>query len=72
MRCRRAGGLLITSGGAVIAVALAALMAGPAAAGASGSVVQVSADPYANTGPQHATEVEPDTAAVGHSVETMP
>jgi hypothetical protein len=34
-------------------------------------VVQVSADPYTNPGPQHATEVEPDTAAVGRSVVSV-
>jgi len=71
MRRRRAGGLLISSGGAAVAVALAGLLAGPAAAGASGSVVQVSSDPYANPRPQHATEVEPDTAAVGQSVVSV-
>jgi len=71
MRRRRAPGLLITSGGAVVAVVLAGLLAGPAAAGMSGAVVQVSADPYTNPGPQHATEVEPDTATAGHSVMSV-
>jgi hypothetical protein len=71
MRRRRAGGLLIGSGGAAVAVALAGLLAGPAGAGTSGSVVQVSADPYTNAGPLHATEVEPDTAAVGHSLVSV-
>jgi hypothetical protein len=71
MRHGRAGGLLPGSGGAVVAVALAGLLAGPAVAGTSGSVVQVSADPYTNPRPQHATEVEPDTAAVGRTVVSV-
>src|SRR5215472_18007789 len=45
-------------------VAAAAPSAGPAA-------VQVSADPYSNTKVQHATEVEPDTVAVGHTVMSV-
>jgi len=63
--------LLTGSGAAVAAVALAGLLAGPAAAGMSGPVVQVSADPYTNPGPQHATEVEPDTAAAGQTVVSV-
>jgi hypothetical protein len=34
-------------------------------------VVQVSADPYTNKAVQHATEVEPDTVAVGHTVMSV-
>jgi hypothetical protein len=32
------------------------------------AAVQVSADPYTNAAAQHATEVEPDTVAAGHTV----
>src|SRR5437762_10185534 len=71
MRHGRASGLLTGSCGAVVAAALAGLLTGPAAAGTSGSVIQVSADPYTNPRPQHATEVEPDTAAAGHSVVSV-
>jgi hypothetical protein len=69
MRYQRAG-RLVTGTGAVIA-ALAVLLPGYAVAGSAGPVVQVSADPYTNPGPQHATEVEPDTVAVGQTVVSV-
>jgi hypothetical protein len=45
----------------------------PAAAGPHPalSAVQVSADPYTNASAEHATQVEPDTMAVGHSVMSV-
>jgi len=66
----------------VIVTGLAgALLAGPVgpalipAASASPrpalAAVQVSADPYTNAAAQHATEVEPDTIAVGHAVMSV-
>jgi hypothetical protein len=54
----------------VAAVVLAVLLPGHAA-GLGGPVIQVSADPYTNPRPQHATEVEPDTAAVGQTVVSV-
>jgi hypothetical protein len=55
------------------AVAGTALMSSVAAAapGTSLAVVQVSADPYTNAAADHATEVEPDTMAVGHTVMSV-
>lgn len=38
---------------------------------ATGDAVQVSTDPFTNKGPQHATEVEPDTAAAGQNVVSV-
>src|SRR6266700_2379471 len=35
------------------------------------AAVQVSADPYLNAAAEHATEVEPDTVAVGHAVMSV-
>jgi hypothetical protein len=61
--------------GTVLAVALAAVTITPAlAAAAPGldpAVVQVSADPYTNAAADHATEVEPDTVAVGSTVMSV-
>src|SRR3954453_3162991 len=53
---------------ALVAAALTALLvlAGPASANVP--VTQISNDPFANTGSQHATEVEPDTFANGSTV----
>ena len=63
------------SGGALLAAALTcAALTPPLAAAASRSdlsAVQVSADPYANKAADHATEVEPDTVTVGHSVMSI-
>ena len=58
--------LLVTFGGAALTspLASAALRGGP-------GVVQVSADPYSNAAAHHATEVEPDTVAVGHSLMSV-
>jgi len=47
------------------------LSAAAAAPGASSAAVQVSADPYTNAAADHATEVEPDTVAVGHTVMSV-
>src|SRR6202008_3303096 len=62
-------------GGGLLAAALtgATLTPSPAAATRSPglAVVQVSADPYPNPAVQHATEVEPDTVAVGHAVMSV-
>jgi hypothetical protein len=51
--------------GSLIAASLLAL---PAAASANVPVTQISADPFANTTSQHATEVEPDTFSNGSTV----
>src|SRR5215469_13659341 len=58
--------LLAAVGGAALTspLASAAPRGGPA-------VVQVSADPYTNAAAQHATEVEPDTVAVGHTLMSV-
>ena len=47
------------------------LSAADAAPRTSTAAVQVSADPYTNAAADHATEVEPDTVAVGHSVMSV-
>src|SRR3954470_14869430 len=47
-------------------VVLLALVAGPATANVP--LTRISSDPFANTGSQHATEVEPDTFASGSTV----
>jgi hypothetical protein len=52
--------------GSVMTPSLAAAAPGPDLA-----AVQVSADPYANAAAIHATEVEPDTVTVGHSVMSV-
>ena len=62
--------------GAVLAAALAATSLIPPLAAASAArpdlaVVQISADPYSNTKAEHATEVEPDTVTVGHTVMSV-
>ena len=63
------------TGGALLAAALAATVLTPAAAtaipGLNLAPVQVSADPYSNAAAQHASEVEPDTVAVGHTVMSV-
>ena len=58
--------LLAAFGGAALTspLASAAPRGGPAA-------VQVSADPYSNAAADHATDVEPDTVAVGHTVMSV-
>ena len=55
------------------ALACAALTSSVAAAapGTGLAAVQVSADPYTNAAADHATEVEPDTVAVGHTVMSV-
>ena len=55
------------------ALACTALMSSVAAAapGTDVAPVQVSADPYTNASADHATEVEPDTMAVGHTVMSV-
>src|SRR5215469_2139574 len=54
------------------ALSSAALITSAAAApGAGPAVVQVSADPYTNAAAQHATQVEPDTVAAGHTVMSV-
>jgi hypothetical protein len=60
----------------VTAVALAAATVSPALAatahrGSDPAVVQVSADPYTNPAAEHATQVEPDTVAVGQTVMSV-
>jgi hypothetical protein len=57
--------------GALLAVALAAAAAATAAWGVDLAAVQISADPYTNPAAQHATEVEPDTVAVGGTVMSV-
>ena len=54
---------------AVLSVAVGAVVAltgGPA--GANVTLTQVSADPFTNSGSQHATEVEPDTYSFGSTI----
>src|SRR3954469_18782452 len=46
----------------------ALLLALPAAASANVPVTKISADPFANTTSQHATEVEPDTFSNGNTI----
>jgi hypothetical protein len=59
------GLLAVALTGATLTPSLASTRsAGPA-------VVQVSADPYSNAAAQHATEVEPDTVAAGHTVMSV-
>jgi hypothetical protein len=50
------------------ALAVGALLALATPAAASTALTQVSSDPFTNTTSQHATEVEPDTFAVGSTV----
>jgi hypothetical protein len=50
------------------ALAVAALLALAAPAGANVALTRVSADPFTNSTSQHATEVEPDTFASGSTV----
>jgi hypothetical protein len=52
----------------LLAVLTLALWAAPALAKQGGAVVRVSADPYTDTGGQHATEVEPDSFATESTV----
>jgi hypothetical protein len=47
-------------------VAVGAVLA--SAAGANVTLLQLSSDPFTNTGSQHATEVEPDTLAFGNRI----
>ena len=56
---------------AVLACTALTLSAAAAAPDAGPAVVQVSADPYTNAAAQHATEVEPDTVAAGHTVMSV-
>lgn len=69
---------ILIPGGLLLAAALAAASLAPASAGAASraprpglAAVQISADPYTNGAAQHATEVEPDTVAAGHSVMSV-
>jgi hypothetical protein len=55
----------VLSAGALV-VAILALLVGPASANVP--LTRISSDPFANTGSQHATEVEPDTFASGSTV----
>jgi hypothetical protein len=63
---------MLVTGGVSLAVTLGCTFLTPAVAGAAPhadlAAVQVSADPYRNAAAQHATEVEPDTVAIGHTV----
>src|SRR5215472_17479138 len=56
---------------AVLASAALTLFPAAAAPAAGPAVVQVSADPYSDAAAQHATEVEPDTVAAGHTVMSV-
>lgn len=51
-----------------LAVALAATVVFAPFAAASPALTTVSTDPYTNSGPQHATEAEPDTFSWGNTV----
>lgn len=66
--------LVVASTASAAIITLAALSM-PSVAAASPrptlAGVQVSADPYLNHSAQHATEVEPDTVAVGHQVMSV-
>lgn len=66
---------ILSVGIAGTAAALMAALALPAMAVANlhpdVAAVQISADPYLNPQAQHATEVEPDTVAVGHTVMSV-
>lgn len=66
--------LVLTAGiagtAALIAAAGLPAMAQASLSPATASV-QISADPYLNHAAQHATEVEPDTIAVGHTVMSV-
>src|SRR4051794_24232448 len=54
--------------GLAASLAASALLALAAPAAANVPLTQISHDPFANTGSQHATEVEPDTFASGSTV----
>ena len=57
------------SSAAAVAVAVVAVFAAPVgAAEANVTLTRVSSDPFTNSTSQHATEVEPDTFAVGSTV----
>ena len=57
------------SSAAAVAVAVVAVFAAPVgAAEANVTLTRVSSDPFTNSTSQHATEVEPDTFAVGNTV----
>ena len=62
-------------GGGLLAAALACATLAPSLASATRApglaVVQVSADPYTNAAAKHATEVEPDTVATGHTLMSV-
>ena len=66
---------MMMTGGGLLAAALACATLSPSLAAATRdtgpAVVQVSADPYTNAAAQHATEVEPDTVAAGHTVMSV-
>lgn len=65
----------LVSGGLLLATALTGASLASVPAGAVPrldlAAVQVSADPYTNAGAQHASEVEPDTVTVGHTVMSV-
>jgi hypothetical protein len=66
----------VTRGAAAAAALLGAALAPSLAAATTAahhglSAVQISADPYTNAAAEHATEVEPDTVAVGHTVMSV-
>jgi len=68
--------MLVNAVPAAAALLLAAVTAAPSAASAAAgphaaSVVKVSSDPYTNASAEHATEVEPDTAAAGKAVMSV-
>jgi hypothetical protein len=65
--------LRFLTGGAVLAIALGTSGLIPAAASprAGLAIAAISADPYSNPAAQHATEVEPDTVTVGHTVMSV-
>ena len=59
--------LVLVAAGIAVAGALAPAVAGTARSRAP-ALTQVSSDPIIKAGQEHATEAEPDTIAVGHSV----
>jgi hypothetical protein len=64
----------LVAGAALLAALGCAALTPPLASAAprgGPAVVQVSADPYSNAAADHATEVEPDTVAVGRSVMSV-
>jgi len=61
----------VISGAILAGAALTPPLAAATATHPDLAVVQISADPYSNAKAQHATEVEPDTVTVGHTVMSV-